>query len=82
MVANLDQKVGEKEVDFIATAGGRREYYQVAASVLDPATFEREYAPLHTIKDHYPKFVLTMDDLPSGLDGISQINIIDWLLQS
>ena len=73
-------KVGEKEVDFVATAGDQRIYYQVAASVLDPATFEREFEPLRIIKDHYPKFVLTMDDLPAGQDGIKQINIVDFLL--
>lgn len=38
-------------------------YYQVAASVLDPATFEREIAPLKKVNDHYPKFILSMDEL-------------------
>ena len=74
-------KVGMKEIDFVATAGDKRIYYQVAASVLDPTTFEREFEPLRIIKDHYPKFVLTMDDLPVGQDGIRQMNIIDFLLQ-
>jgi len=74
-------KVGDREVDFVATVGQQRVYYQVAASVLDPVTFEREFAPLRTIKDNYPKFVLTMDDLPAELDGIKQVNIIDWLLE-
>ena len=73
-------KVGEKEVDFVATAGDRKIYYQVAASVLDPATFKREFEPLRIIKDHYSKFVLTMDDLPTGQDGIQQMNIVDFLL--
>jgi predicted AAA+ superfamily ATPase len=75
-------KVGDKEVDFVAVSGGQRFYYQVAASVLDPATFEREFAPLRTIRDHYPKFVLTMDDLPGEQDGIRQVNIIDFLLDA
>jgi len=35
-----------------------------------------------TIKDHYPKFALTMDDLPTGQDGIQQVNIVDFLLYS
>jgi len=73
-------KVGEKEVDFVATKGDQRTYYQVAASVLDPTTFEREFAPLLLIGDHYPKYVLTMDELPTGQDGIQQKNIVDWLL--
>ena len=75
-------KVGEREVDFVATSGDLRVYYQVAASVLDPSTFERECASLLIIKDHYPKYILSMDDLPGGQDGIQQINIIDWLLES
>ncbi|MDR2712086.1 MAG: ATP-binding protein [Clostridiales bacterium] len=75
-------KVGEKEVDFIATSGDQKIYYQVAASVLDPATFKREFEPLRIIKDHYPKFVLTMDDFPVGDNGIRQMNIVDFLLES
>ena len=75
-------KVGDSEVDFVATVGDQRLYYQVAASVLDPATFEREFTPLRLIRDHYPKFVLTMDELPSGQDGIRQMNIVDFLLET
>jgi predicted AAA+ superfamily ATPase len=75
-------KVGDKEVDFIATMGDARFYYQVSASVLDPSAFEREFDPLKKINDHYPKLVLTMDDLPSGVDGIKQVNIIDFLLDA
>ena len=73
-------KVGDKEVDFVASIGDKRVYYQVAASVLDPVTFEQEFEPLRIIKDHYPKFVLTMDDLPTGYNGIQQMNIVDFLL--
>jgi predicted AAA+ superfamily ATPase len=72
-------KIGEREIDFVATMGDDRIYYQVAASVLDSTTFEREFEPLRIIKDHYPKFVLTMDDLPAGLNGIRQLNIIEFL---
>ena len=64
----------------MATMGSEKLYYQVAASVMDPATFDREFQPLTKIRDHHPKFVLTMDDLPSGVDGIKQVNIVDFLL--
>jgi len=74
-------KVGDKEVDFVATDGERRNYIQIAASVLDPTTYEREITPLLGIKDHNPKYILTMDELPSGQDGIEQKNIVDWLLE-
>ena len=72
-------KVGSLEVDFIAEKGSSRTYIQVAASVLDPATFEREITPLKRIKDNYPKYILTLDTLPMEEDGIRQINVLDFL---
>ena len=74
-------KVDDKEIDFIAVTGGDKVYYQVAASILDPATFEREIAPLKKVTDHYPKFILSMDELPMGEEGIKQVNIVDFLLE-
>ena len=75
-------KIGNLEVDFIAQKGDERIYYQVAATVLDPSTFQREFRPLKKISDHYPKYVLTMDEFPMGEDGINQVNIIDFLLEA
>lgn len=74
-------KVSETEVDFIAERGEERIYYQVAASVLDPATFAREIAPLKKIKDNYPKYILTLDDFPMQEHGIPTVNVIDFLLK-
>ena len=75
-------KLAEKEVDFVATSMNGIAYYQVAASVLDEKTLERELAPLQEIKDHYPKTLLTLDDIGNGAnyEGIRQKNVIDWLL--
>jgi len=75
-------KVDDKEIDFVATIGGDRIYYQVSASVLDPSTFEREIAPMRKLSDHYPKFIISMDELPMSEDGIKQVNIVDFLLQN
>lgn len=74
-------KVGNLEVDFIAEKEGQKIYYQVAASILDPATYEREFAPLKAIRDSFPKYVLTLDDFPMGEDGINQQNLIEFLLE-
>ncbi len=74
-------KMGTQEVDFVAVSGSDKIYYQVAASVLDPSTRKRELAPLKKIQDNYPKYVLTMDELPNEEEGIRQINIIDFLLE-
>jgi len=74
-------KVDDKEIDFIAETGGDKIYYQVSASILDPATFAREIEPLKKANDHYPKFILSMDEIPMGEDGIKQVNIVDFLLE-
>ena len=74
-------KVDDKEIDFIAETGGDKIYYQVSASILDPATFAREIEPLKKANDHYPKFILSMDEIPIGEDGIKQVNIVDFLLE-
>lgn len=74
-------KIGELEIDFIAENGEERIYYQVAASVLDSATFAREIAPLKKTGDHYPKYIISMDELSMNEDGIKQMNVIDFLLE-
>ena len=74
-------KVDEFEVDFVARNRKGTTYFQVALSVRDEKTLERELRPLQAIKDHYPKVILTMDDDPEvHYDGIRRINARDWLL--
>lgn len=74
-------KLEQGEVDFVARRNGEISYYQVSASVLDPAVLERELRPLEKIKDNYPKYLLTLDELPIGRNGINQLNIVDFLLE-
>lgn len=74
-------KVGNQEIDFIAEKGDDKAYYQVSASILDPHTYQREIGPLKGVNDHYSKYIVTMDEVPMGEDGIKQINVIDFLLQ-
>jgi len=74
-------KNNDKEVDFIVQkANNGREYYQVAYTVNDEKTFEREVSSLRSIRDNYPKHLLTLDYDNVIIDGIKKINIIDWLL--
>ncbi|MDR1421321.1 MAG: ATP-binding protein [Coriobacteriales bacterium] len=76
-------KLGELEVDFVAKGATGIVYLQVAASVRDPKTLERELAPLKKIKDHYPKLLLTLDEDPNGdFDGIRRMNALEWLAGS
>lgn len=55
-------KIDKLEVDFVVEDWNRLVYYQVAATVRDEKTLQREPAPLQKINGHYPKFILTLDD--------------------
>lgn len=73
--------VGDKEVDFVASRGGEREYYQVSYLTADEKTRQREFSPLEMIPDNYPKTVLSLAEFPYSSNGISGKNLVDWLLQ-
>ena len=75
-------KVDDLEIDFVAENYNGLKYYQVALSTRDEKTLERELKSLQKTGDHYPKYLLTMDvDLESDYDGITKINVVDWLLE-
>ena len=76
-------KTGSSEVDFVTKKNNEIIYYQVTASMIDQTAFERELAPLRSIKDNYKKIVLTLDKFILGnYDGIEVVNAIDWLLKN
>ena len=74
----------DKEVDFVAMDTNRQiTYYQVSASALDEKTLQRELLPFKLIKDNYPKYLLTLDEIfgTDNYNGIIKRNLIDWLLE-
>jgi predicted AAA+ superfamily ATPase len=81
-------KSGDAEIDFVAEQPGlgaefghETAYYQAALTVRDQAVLERELAPLAAVKDHNPKYLLTLDeDPPASYKGIQRLNALDWLL--
>ena len=74
-------KVDNKEVDFVAIKDGYTEYYQVADTVMGADTLDRELKSLNSIRDHNPKYLLTMDNVPNvSHNGIKQLYALDWLL--
>ena len=74
-------KVDELEVDFVAENRNGLKYFQVALSVRDERVLERELKSLQKTGDYYPKYLLTLDmDLETDYDGITKINVIDWLI--
>ena len=74
-------KINEFEVDFVAQNSRGTTYCQGALTVRDEKTLQRELRPLQSIRDHYPKMILTLDEDPeTQYDGIRRVNARDWLL--
>ena len=72
----------DREVDFTAIRENDVEYYQVAMTVLPENTKERELRSLESIRDNFPKTILTMDRFNLGTyGGIKVENIVDWMLE-
>lgn len=75
-------KVNNTEIDFVAENRDGIKYFQVALTVRDEKVLERELRSLKNTEDHYPKYLITMDmDLTADYEGITKINVVDWLLQ-
>ena len=75
-------KVEDLEIDFVAENRDGLVYYQVALTVRDNDVLNRELKSLQKTGDYYPKILLTLDmDLESDYNGITKINIVDWLLK-
>lgn len=75
-------KQDNKEIDFVANLRDENLYLQVTYLLASPETIEREFSSLKSIKDNYPKMVLSMDNLlESNIEGIKRKRIIDFLLE-
>ena len=75
-------KVDDKEVDFIAQGDDDiPRYVQVAVSVKDPEKLDQELSAFNSVKDNYPKFILTMDQVyVPDHGGVRTMNVYDFLL--
>ena len=74
-------RIGRLECDFILRDNEMRySYVQVAYTIaLSKDTEDREYKPLESIKDNYPKYVATADSLLQKRNGIEHINLVDFM---
>lgn len=70
------------EIDFVAKKNDRTIYFQVAYKLNGDTTIKREFGNLRAIKDDYPKYVVTMEDIVGALNeypGINHIHLRDFL---
>ncbi len=75
-------KLRNEEIDFtVKNRTGDIEYYQVSWGLYNDETKNREFTPLETIKDNYPKFLLTTDLFTQNKSGIIHKNVFEWLLE-
>ena len=72
-------RVGEREVDFVCDKRGEKLYVQVAYLLATEDTVKREFGVYDFIRDNYPKYVVTMDELDMSRNGIKHRNIRDFL---
>jgi len=70
-----------REIDFVATLGKDKIYVQVTYILATEETVEREFSVLESIPDNYPKYVVSMDEIDRGRNGIKNVNIRDFLLK-
>ena len=74
-------RIGKLECDFILRNNEMQySYVQVSYTIaLSKETEDREYRPLESIKDNYPKYVATIDPLLQRRNGIEHINLVDFM---
>ncbi len=74
-------KIGNQEVDFVATTADEKLYLQVTESMRSEDVRRRELSPLQKIRDNYEKIVLSLEPgLDPSYEGIKSLNLLDWLL--
>ena len=85
-LSGYNVKVGRftdgREIDFIAEKNGEIQYFQVATSLIEEKTIEREFGNLLDIPDNYGKYVITYrDSAPVSYKGIKSLNLREFLMQ-
>lgn len=73
-------KTHKGEIDFVAVKNGRKCFIQVAYLLASESTIKREFGAFDKITDASPKYVLSLDRIDMGHNGIEHLNIVDFLL--
>ena len=84
LVRNNEVYVGKTrngEIDFLTIKDNKKEYYQVAYYLTDQTVIDREFNAFSEVRDNYPKYVISMDEMDFSREGIIHKNAIDFLLE-
>jgi len=73
-------KAGVREIDFVAERENEKVYIQVTYILATEETIEREFSVLESVLDNYPKYVVSMDEINRGRNGIRNVHIREFLL--
>ncbi len=72
-------KTYKGEIDFVAMKDNKKCFIQVAYLLADEEVIEREFGAFDSVKDQSPKYVLSLDGFDMSRNGITHLNIEDWL---
>jgi predicted AAA+ superfamily ATPase len=73
-------KAGTCEIDFICERQSEKVYIQVSYLLASEETIVREFGVYESIRDNYPKYVVSLDEIDRSRDGIKHRNLRDFLL--
>lgn len=73
-------RAGNKEIDFVCNRHGKKLYVQVAYLLASEETVNREFGVYDSIRDNFPKYVVSLDEFDMSRNGIKHQNIRDFLL--
>ncbi|WP_455020883.1 ATP-binding protein [Lancefieldella rimae] len=73
-------RAGDKEIDFVCNRHGKKLYVQVAYLLASEETVSREFGVYDSIRDNFPKYVVSLDEFDMSRNGIKHQNIRDFLL--
>lgn len=73
-------KAGTKEINFICQRQSEKIYVQVSYLLASPETVDREFGAYDSIRDNFPKYVVSLDEFDMSRNGIRHRNLRDFLL--
>ena len=73
-------RTGAKEIDFVCSKRGEKLYVQAAYLLASEDTIARKFGAYDSIRDNFPKYVVSLDEFDMSRNGIKHRNIRDFLL--